>query len=198
MRLGEVTCGDDLESTPGLDLGPLAPALLARLPKNWAAIDLCPTLYDADRERAEATVSTFTEPGLVLIGRRQLRSNNSWLHNSKRLVKGPKRCTLLMHPDDASARGITSGQAVSVTSRVGEVQVAVEVTDEIMPRVVSLPHGWGHGREGVSWSTAAEHAGISINDLTDETRVDALSGNAALSGTPVEVKPIAGQDAASA
>jgi anaerobic selenocysteine-containing dehydrogenase len=125
--------------------------------------------------------------GLRLIGRRQLRSNNSWMHNSHRLVKGPERCTLLMHPDDARARGLTAGQTVRVRSRVGSVPIRLEVTETITPGVVSIPHGWGHGRPGVQLRVAREHAGVSINDLTDDQAVDPLLGTAAFSGVPVEV-----------
>ncbi len=126
----------------------------------------------------------------MLVGRRTLRSNNSWMHNSYRLVKGRDRCTLLMHPQDASVRGLTNGARVRLRSRVGEVQIALEVSDEIAPGVVSLPHGWGHAEPGVELRVAREHAGASINDVTDDARVDPLSGNAAFSGTPVTVEGV--------
>ncbi|MEL6189287.1 MAG: molybdopterin dinucleotide binding domain-containing protein, partial [Myxococcota bacterium] len=127
---------------------------------------------------------------LVLIGRRHLRSNNSWLHNSHRLVKGPNRCTAMMNPSDAAERGLSSGQLVAVTSRVGEIHIPVEITDEVGPGTVSIPHGWGHDREGVRLSVARAHPGASLNDLTDPSRLDPLSGNAAFSGTPVEVRAL--------
>jgi anaerobic selenocysteine-containing dehydrogenase len=123
----------------------------------------------------------------VLIGRRHVRSNNSWLHNSQRLVKGKPRCTLLIHPDDAVRHGVADGATVRLRSRVGEVTVAVEVTTDVMPGVVSLPHGWGHDREGVRLGIASRHAGVSINDVIDDQRVDVLTGTAVLNGTPVEV-----------
>lgn len=122
-----------------------------------------------------------------LIGRRQLRSNNSWMHNSYRLVKGRDRCTMLLHPSDGSRLGIEDGQLARVTSRVGSLNIKVELSDEIMPGVVSIPHGWGHNREGISMQVAAQHAGQSLNDLTDEHRIDLLTGNAAFNGVPVEV-----------
>jgi anaerobic selenocysteine-containing dehydrogenase len=125
--------------------------------------------------------------GLVLIGRRQLRSNNSWCHNSARLVKGKPRCTLLMHPADAAARGLGGGDLVRLASRAGAVEVPVEVSDEVMPGVVSLPHGWGHDREGTRLAVARAHPGASVNDVTSEDFFDALSGTAALSGLTVEV-----------
>jgi anaerobic selenocysteine-containing dehydrogenase len=126
---------------------------------------------------------------LTLIGRRELRSNNSWMHNAERLMKGADRCTLLMNPKDAATRAIVAGESVRVTSRAGAVRVAVEITDTIRPGVVSLPHGFGHDREGVRLKVARAHAGVSFNDLADEGRTDALCGTAAFSGTPVEVTP---------
>ncbi|AUX30803.1 MULTISPECIES: molybdopterin oxidoreductase family protein [Sorangium] len=147
--------------------------------------------------RAAGGAGEAGEPGqrgeagydLQLIGRRQLRSNNSWLHNSRRLVKGRNRCTLLMHPEDAAHRGIAAGQRIRVCSRVGSIDLEVELTDEVMPGVVSAPHGWGHGRDGVRLETARRHAGESVNDLTDDLAIDALSGTAALNGVPVRVEP---------
>jgi anaerobic selenocysteine-containing dehydrogenase len=109
------------------------------------------------------------------------------MHNSLRLVKGPEGCTLIMHPADAEARGVGQGDRVSVRSRVGEVLVPLAVSAEIARGVVSLPHGWGHAREGVSLEVARAHAGASVNDLTDELFVDPLSGTASLSGVPVTV-----------
>ena len=179
-----------LKANPhGLDLGPLSRCLRSRMPSDWNGIDLCPDIYEPARERLLATLDRPVE-GLLLIGRRQLRTNNSWLHNAPRLMKGRDRCTLLMNPDDAAAIGVGDSEAVRVSSRVGAIRVSVEISDEMMPGVVSLPHGFGHGREGVGWLHAAEHAGSSINDLTDDQRVDIVSGNAALNGTPVEVAPL--------
>ena len=127
----------------------------------------------------------------MLIGRRHVRSNNSWLHNSPRLVKGKPRCTLLMHPDDAAGRGVTDGATVRLRSRVGEVEVPVEVTADVMPGVVCLPHGWGHDRPGARMQVARAHAGVNSNRLTDELAIDALSGNAVLNGIPVTVEAVA-------
>ena len=112
------------------------------------------------------------------------------MHNYERLVRGKRRCTLLMHPEDAAARGLEDGDQVRVNARVGAVEVELQVSDEMMPGVVSLPHGWGHGRAGTRATVAAAHPGVSINDLTDELRVDALTGNAAFSGVPVTVAGI--------
>ena len=113
------------------------------------------------------------------------------MHNSERLVKGKSRCLLLMHPDDASPRGLADGGTAAIRSRIGSVEVTVHVTDEMMPGVVSLPHGWGHARQGVNLRVANAHAGVSVNDLTDDRLVDAVSGNASLSGVEVKVEAVA-------
>ncbi|RMF19566.1 MAG: molybdopterin oxidoreductase family protein [Gammaproteobacteria bacterium] len=172
----------------GLDLGPLRPCLPGRLFTRDRKIDLAPSLYLEDIPRAVARMrQPVDSDSLLLIGRRHVRSNNSWMHNSQRLVKGKNRCTLMVHTKDAHRLGLKDGQLAEIRSRVGAVQAPVEVTDAIMPGVVSLPHGWGHHRAGVSWKTAADHAGVSLNDLTDDQAVDPLSGNAVLNGTPVTV-----------
>nr|MCU0627456.1 molybdopterin-dependent oxidoreductase [Gemmatimonadaceae bacterium] len=183
-----------LEQAPhGVDLGPLRPAFPERLRTAGKRVVLAPAPLVADVARlaawlAEHDAARAVMPdALALIGRRALRSNNSWMHNSARLVRGRDGCTLHMHPHDATARGLADGERVTVTSRTGSVTVAVEVTEAIMPGVVSLPHGWGHTRAGTRQEVAAAHAGASINDLTDEQRIDALCGNAAFSGTPVRV-----------
>ena len=124
---------------------------------------------------------------LRLIGRRHLRSNNSWMHNIEPLVKGRDRCTVLMHPDDAAARGLTDGQRARVRSAVGSVELPVEVSDEIRCGTVAIPHGWGHDEKGVGWSTAAAHPGVNVNLLHDPDVVDTFTGNAAVNATMVEV-----------
>jgi anaerobic selenocysteine-containing dehydrogenase len=175
----------------GMDLGPLEPRLPANLHTDDRRIHLAPPRFLGDLPRLRASMDvTPRDDGLLLVGRRHLRSNNSWMHNSRRLVKGREACTLLMHPADATARGLATGTSVRLRSRVGEVTVSLEVSDEMAPGVVSLPHGWGHARQGVELRVARERAGASINDVTDEARVDALSGNAAFSGTPVVVEPV--------
>jgi len=184
----------------GIDLGPLHPVLPGRLRTPARRIDAAPAPVLADLQRLRARLlasaadpSADTGTGaaaldLLLIGRRQLRSNNSWMHNVPRLVRGRNRCTLLIHPDDAAARRIADGDAVRLVSRTGSVDVPAEVTDAVMSGVVSLPHGWGHGRDGVQARVAQAHAGASVNDVTDDRFVDALSGNAALNGVPVRVE----------
>ncbi len=174
----------------GADLGALKPVLKDRIRTKNRRIQLAPELFVKDLERLRAMLEETIQDSdeLLLIGRRQVRSNNSWMHNYPRLMRGKDRCTLLLNPDDAAERGIVDGEPVKVSSRVGALEVPVEVSDEIMPGVVSIPHGWGHGRRGARLATADAHPGASINDLTDHTLIDELSGNAALSGVPVRVQ----------
>jgi len=180
-----------LQAAPhGLDLGPLEPSFPDRLATANKRIQCAPPPVMAALGELERTLFGGTAPELVLIGRRHIRSNNSWMHNFERLVKGKPRCQLLMHPADLSRYGFAEGQRVRVTSRVGSLDVEVAGTDEVMPGVVSLPHGWGHGRAGTSLAVAQAHAGVSANDLTDDLFVDAVSGNAALNGMPVAVAAI--------
>jgi anaerobic selenocysteine-containing dehydrogenase len=179
-----------LEDSPhGVDLGALEPCLPDRLRTQDKRIRLVPERAAADLARLAAARSSGMEEGtLLLIGRRELRSNNSWMHNSARLVRGERLCTVMMHPDDAAERKLVDGDRVRVMSRVGAIELDVEHTDQMMPGVVSIPHGWGHGREGARLTVAAAHAGASINDLTDDARIDSLTGNAGFSGVPVRVE----------
>ncbi|MBW2236815.1 MAG: molybdopterin oxidoreductase family protein, partial [Deltaproteobacteria bacterium] len=170
----------------GLDLGPLEPALPARLPAASKKIDLVPGEALADLARLRESLGE-APPALVLIGRREARTVNSWSHNLPSLVTGAERCVLQIHPADAAARGIGDRARVTLRSRVGSVEVPAQLSDALMPGVVSLPHGYGHGAEGAAMETAAAHAGVSFNDLTDPAQIDPLSGNAVLSGVPVEV-----------
>lgn len=183
----------------GIDLGPLRPVMPDRLMTANARIDLAPQLLVdqlinslPDRQTVNAPGSTPQASGpMQLISRRHLRDNNSWLHNAYRLVKGRNRCTLQINPADAAERGILNGQSVRVQSRVGVVELPAELTDDMMPGVVSMPHGYGHNRPGIRLDVAQAHAGVSINDLTDETILDELTGNAALNGVLVEVNAVA-------
>ncbi|HJL03727.1 MAG TPA: molybdopterin-dependent oxidoreductase [Polyangiaceae bacterium LLY-WYZ-15_(1-7)] len=170
----------------GLDLGPLMPSMPERLPAQHPRIDLAPQCFVDDLPRLDA--SEGSETSLRLIGRRHVRSNNSWMHNVPQLMKGRDRCTLMMHAADAKKRGVKSGDVVVVRSRVGAVEVVVEVGDEMMEGVVSLPHGFGHHRAGTRMEVAEAHAGVSLNDLTDDGYVDELTGTAAINGVPVEVE----------
>lgn len=184
----------ELEARPhGVDLGPLRPRLADIVDTDDGKVALAPKRIVGDVARLEKSLheNGTANGGLLLIGRRNLRSNNSWMHNTVRLVKGPESCTLIMHPADAEERGVAQGDQVRVRSRVGEVTVPVVVSSDIARGVVSLPHGWGHARQGVSLEVARAHAGASVNDLTDELLVDSVSGTASLSGVPVTVAPIA-------
>jgi anaerobic selenocysteine-containing dehydrogenase len=174
----------------GVDLGALQPVLPGRLRTPDRTVRLAPPELMADVVRLERGLAAPPRPegSLVLIGRRSLRSNNSWMHNAGRLMRGDDRCTLQMHPADADARALATGSLVRVRSRTGELVVPLEVTDAVMAGVVSMPHGFGHGRVGVQLATAARHAGASINDVTDDERLDAVCGVAAFSGVPVEVE----------
>jgi anaerobic selenocysteine-containing dehydrogenase len=181
-------------SAHGVDLGPLQPCLPDALRTPTGRIELAPELFVEDMMRleersVELQAIAAADDALVLIGRRQLRSNNSWMHNVPRLVTGRERCTLLVHPEDATRLGVAAGERVAVASRVGRIVAPVEITDDIMPGVVSLPHGWGHDREGVQLTVARQHPGASLNDLTDDQAVDPVAGTAVLNGTPVRVIP---------
>jgi anaerobic selenocysteine-containing dehydrogenase len=183
------------EAVHGIDLGPLRPALPESLRTHDRRIALLPARFVADLERLRARAREMAVTnGLLLVGRRELRNNNSWMHNAPRLMKGHDRCTLLMHPEDASARGLEDGQDVRVTSRVGSVVAPLRTSTSLRPGVVSLPHGFGHGRPGVRLSVAAAHPGVSLNDLTDESLVDGCCGTAVLSGVPVEVVAASGAE----
>jgi anaerobic selenocysteine-containing dehydrogenase len=129
---------------------------------------------------------------LLLIGRRDPRTNNSWLHNSHRLVKGKNRCVALVHPGDAASRQLQDGDMARVSSRVGSICIPVAVSDTMKPGVISIPHGWGHDAGGIRLSIAQQHAGVNSNRLTDHLSVDALSGNAVLNGIPVSLEKDAG------
>jgi len=178
----------------GIDLGPLTPCLPERLKTSDKLIDLAPEVLVKDVERVKSRflneAAVDSNGHLLLIGRRQLRSNNSWMHNSERLVKGnpaKPQCTVLMHPTDAANRDLLDGQKVVVRSRVGSIVLPVEISDEIMRGVVSIPHGWGHDRTGNQQAVAQQHAGASLNDLTDQQAIDALCGTAAFNGTAVTI-----------
>jgi anaerobic selenocysteine-containing dehydrogenase len=177
-----------LDHPHGVDLGPLMPRIpeVLRTPSGLIELDTGPVL--ADLARLAASMHRPV-PEAVLVGRRDLRSNNSWMHNVEVLVKGRPRCTLHVHPDDAARWGLAHGDRAVVTARVGRVEVAVEVTDGVRPGVVSLPHGWGHDADGIRLRVAGRHAGVNANVLTDDQVVDPLSGNAVLNGIPVQVAP---------
>jgi hypothetical protein len=189
-RFGRVPGGltlDALMARPhGVDLGPLVPCLDDALGTADGLIDLAPPDIVADVKRLAASLDREA-PAVVLIGRRHLRSNNSWMHNLVPLIKGRERCTLLVHPDDAARYRLRDGGRARVTSRVGEVVAAVEVSDEVMPGVVSLPHGFGHDRPGTRLQVAELHPGVNVNLVSDDAAIDAPSGNAAFNGVAVSL-----------
>jgi anaerobic selenocysteine-containing dehydrogenase len=178
-----------LASPHGVDLGPLEPRLPDALRTPDGQIDLAPPILLEDVTRLREGLEGRREHPFVLIGRRDLRSNNSWMHNVEVLVKGRPRCTLHVNPADASALGLVDGADAVVRSRTGEVRVPVEVTDAIRTGVVSLPHGWGHDLDGVQLEVARSRPGVNSNLLADETLFDPVSGNAVLNGIPVAIAP---------
>jgi hypothetical protein len=180
------------EAPHGLDLGPLQPGRIIRLVATPdKKVDLAPEDFTNEaRARLFAESDKDLGDDLVLIGRRQLQSNNSWMHNARRLMKNPTRFTLLLHPSDASARHLTTGDLARLQTTAGTIVVPVEVSDAMLPGVVSLPHGWGHDRPGTHLAVASEHAGASLNDVTADDRLDTLSGNAAFNGVLVSLAPV--------
>jgi anaerobic selenocysteine-containing dehydrogenase len=174
------------------DLGPLERRLPDLLRTEGKRIDLAPDHLVADLPRLKSWQGAAPAgEGLVLIGRRQLRNMNSWLHNLPVLAKGPERCTLLICPTDAERLAIADGREVRIKSRSGELTVTAEISEEMMPGVVSLPHGFGHRYDGTRLSVASTlQPGVSLNDLTDSERIDVASGTCAANGVPVEVEPI--------
>jgi anaerobic selenocysteine-containing dehydrogenase len=192
---GSLTMGKVKAAKHGIDLGPLEPRLagLLKTPGKRLRLTTPALLQEAARlEEIAAEREAAVEAGfdLTLIGRRDLRSMNTWLHNSARLMKGADRCTALLHPQDAAARGIADGDRIRVVSAVGAIEVPVSVSDEIRPGVVSVPHGWGHDKSGVGWTRAAARPGVSVNDITDTRVVDGLSGNTAVNAVAVRVEPV--------
>lgn len=196
LRMGPYALSlDQLKAQPqGIDLGALKPCLPERLVHADKKIVLAPPPFLEDLARLRA--SWTNEPvrqgptDFKLIGRRNLRDNNSWMHNSEKLMKGRQRCTLLIHPEDAKALQLADSETVRVQSRTGAIEITLEYCPDIMPGVVSIPHGYGHHRQGVQLDVAALHPGVSINDLTDERLLDSLTGNAALNGVAVKVEQL--------
>ncbi|WP_234293566.1 molybdopterin oxidoreductase family protein, partial [Nocardia jinanensis] len=181
---GDLSLRTLLDNPHGIDLGALRPRLSEVLRTASGKVDLAPPLLLADLDRLRAG-SMAAPAEMVLIGRRHLRSNNSWMHNAPRLVGGTNRCTLQIHPDDIARLGL--GEQALVKSAAGSLTVPVEATDSIMPGVVSLPHGWGHTTS--FQQVARQNAGVNANVLTDDSVLDVPSGNAVFNGVPVSVTP---------
>ena len=172
----------------GIDMGALEPRLPEVLRTPSGKIEMAPEPVLADVERLRRSLSPAPANGMRLVGRRHLRSNNSWMHNLPLLAGGRARCTLYVHPADAERLGLKDGAQARVTSRAGSVELPVELTDGIMPGVVSIPHGWGHDRPGAQLRVAAQRPGVNSNRLADEMLIDPPSGNAVLNGIPVTVE----------
>jgi anaerobic selenocysteine-containing dehydrogenase len=183
-----------VQGTPGgIDLGPLMPRLPEVLRTVDGRINLAPDvmLHDLQRVHTELAQPMPAMHQMQVIGRRDVRSNNSWMHNLPLLAKGPMRCTVLVHPDDAARLGLAQGNMAALQSKHGQVQAEVEITDAMMPGVVSLPHGWGHSLPGTQLKLASQRPGANLNALLDDTWRDPVSGNAVLSGMPVVVRAVA-------
>ena len=176
----------------GIDLGPLQSCLPKRLFTEDKKINLAPEIFANDIQRLKEKRLTGEKSNLsfTLIGRRQLRNNNSWMHNAELLMTGRERCTLLIHPEDATKLNLQNHQNVAVTSHINRVEIPIEISTEIMPGVVSIPHGFGHHRKGTKMVLAEKKAGVSINDLTDSNEIDTLTGNADFSRTAVTIQAI--------
>ncbi|MFG2414133.1 molybdopterin oxidoreductase family protein [Streptomyces goshikiensis] len=191
LRLGpyDLTLEDLGQHPHGIDLGPLRPRLPGVLKTRSGRIELLPEPIAAELPRLRAALAE-RPAALVLVGRRHLRSNNSWLHNVPALIGGSNRCTLQVHPEDAGRLGLADGGRARVTADGGSLEVPVEVTEAVRRGVVSLPHGWGHDRAGSRLSVASAEPGVNVNQLLDGTRLDPLSGTAVLNGFPVELAPL--------
>ena len=184
-----LTLEEVMAAPHGLDLGPMVPRIDEVLRTPSGDLELAPEYITNDLNRLAERIER-AEPDLVLVSRRDVRSNNSWMHNLPKLVAGRNRCTLLIHPVDAERCSVAHDEVTQVRSRAGCIEVVAEVTDEMMPGVVCLPHGWGHDRPGARLEVAARHAGVNSNHLSPGDFVDEISGNQAVNGIPVEVSPI--------
>jgi anaerobic selenocysteine-containing dehydrogenase len=187
---GGLTLQSFRDQPDGIVLGSAEPQGDAALTTPSGRIELAPPHILADLPRLDRAMAAAPAP-LVLVSRRHLRSLNSWMHNVEGLVSGKERCTLQLHPQDAQRLAIVNGDMAEVSSESGSVQVVAEVTSDIRPGVVSLPHGWGHGAPGTRTTVSAQHAGININLLSPAAMVDVASGNAVLNGIPVRVARVA-------
>jgi anaerobic selenocysteine-containing dehydrogenase len=179
---------EELKKHPhGIDLGALEPQLPERIITPDGKLNIYPTIYETGVQNL-INSHDEEEHEFLLIGRRNLRSNNSWMHNLQRMTKGPNTCTALVHPEDAEAYNIKNGDNIKIRSRITAVEIEAEVSDEIMKGTISIPHGWGHDREGIRLHTASAKAGVSFNDLADDQLVDELSGVSVINAIPVSIE----------
>jgi anaerobic selenocysteine-containing dehydrogenase len=184
-----ITLATVLDHPHGIDLGELRPRVPEVLRTPSGTVELAPAPIAADVPRLRAALDGGPGGhGLVLIGRRHLRSNNSWMHNVPALTGGSNRCTAQIHPEDAARLGLTDGALARITADGGQITAPVEITDALRPGVVSLPHGWGHDRDGTRLSAAAREPGANFNQLLDGSRLDPLSGTAVLNGFPIQME----------
>jgi len=194
-RFGQNTDGINLakiKAAPGgIDLGPMQPRIPELLRTPSGKIELAPAMLIDDLRRPASALKEAA-PELVIVGRRQVRSGNSWMHNLPILAKGPYRCTALVNPFDVQRLGLQDGGMARVQNGDRSIEVQVETSDEMMPGVVSLPHGWGHDLTGVRMAVATERPGANLNVLLDDALRDPLSGNAVLSGIAIEMRPVQG------
>jgi anaerobic selenocysteine-containing dehydrogenase len=177
-----------LANPHGVDLGALESRIPEMLRTPSGRIELSPPQFIADLIRLENSISAYDPSQMLLVGRRELKSNNSWMHNIAVLTKGSLSCTAQLHPDDADRMGASTGDHVRITSRVGHIEIPVEVTDTVSRGVVSVPHGWGHDMAGTRMDVARRKAGVNSNILSDDKAMDPLSGNSVLSAIPVTVE----------
>jgi anaerobic selenocysteine-containing dehydrogenase len=177
-----------LANPHGVDLGALESRIPEMLRTPSGRIELSPPQFIADLIRLEDSISAYDPSQMLLVGRRELKSNNSWMHNIAVLTKGSLACTAQLHPDDADRMGASTGDHVRITSRVGRIEIPVEVTDTVSRGVVSVPHGWGHDMAGTRMDVARRKAGVNSNILSDDKAMDPLSGNSVLSAIPVTVE----------
>jgi anaerobic selenocysteine-containing dehydrogenase len=189
-RPGGLTLAALEEAPHGLDFGPLEPRVPGILRTPSGKIELAPPQLLLEIDRLDRELGATSGRPLLLIGRREQRSMNSWLHNLPNMSGGPARCTVLMHAADAASAGVEDGTIVRVSSRVGAIELPLEVSEEIMPGVVSIPHGWGHKRAGTRQHLAVQDPGASVNVLTDRDLIEPLSGTAVLNGVPVTVTAV--------
>jgi anaerobic selenocysteine-containing dehydrogenase len=178
------------ENPHGIDLGRLSARVPQILTTPSGRIETAPSAIIQDFDRLDAMLDDSKSTQMLLVGRRDIRSNNSWMHNLKGLSSGSERCFLYINPMDAENHNLQEGETAHISSEAGELQVPIHVTEEIMPGVVSLPHGWGHRVNGTRLRIAQDHAGVNSNILTDRHSMDPLSGNAVLNGIPISIDSI--------